>query len=193
MMQALRMFDRNYHQHGFASMIASGKVTAEDISAFAKHYDRLFYWISNLGSRALAMQVQKVREVVPAATPRSALTLLLTTLTEQSEANTLDIQRLDSGLKMLEGKIEKNPDDYMTAKAGVREFGIDETGMPLFPVSRHNWETLVGVELKALAGSPLERSGEALWSAGRRVEVNLWRRGDIATAIDNIKHRAGLA
>lgn len=190
-LQALRAVDQNYYAHGYARAASDGRMPAEAMRQWIQNYDRLFLWVSRLASKALAAAATASQQQ-NATDPRMALAVVLQSLTGVQQEHGLLLERHTEEIGELRRLVAKDPHAYLTAKAGCRDFGLDESTAPLAPGNRHNWETLLGNELKAMGAIPGPRVPSRLSGCSVMADVNTWRRSDVNAAITAIQARIGV-
>lgn len=185
--EALRRCDREYHAGKF-----DRRPTWIKWKEWMDAYDLLRFWGAELQEKALASIAKSV--TVPTGEDRLAVAManVIDVLRDQGaelQNQGVRIDNVEVRLANLPATVSRDPSEFLTARAGARENGLDESTMP-WPGSSHNWEQLIGVACRKMGAVPGPKQRQRLSDGGQVREVNTWRRGDIQRAVTAIKAKA---
>lgn len=190
----------------YVQAAAAGRNITVDAQAVEDNFQSMMEWLFNESERALAAahaaaRKQSGQEFALVADGPSLLAsidqlyqgqrLIAATVDGQRaelKHQGVELERQAAALDDLRVQVKKDGDHCLTAKAGARELCLDETVQPIRGCG-HNWETLIGVELKAMGAAPGPRVAARLSGCSVVTLVNTWRRSDIHRAVESIRAR----
>jgi hypothetical protein len=187
--EQLRIFDRQWHTHKFASRPKSEQ---REIQEFQRNYERLVSWGYDLQERALSSAIQDRPERAVAVTQDTLLQALKEAVAPRLRAHDDKLHEHDFVIAEIRDAVPtlRDQSEFIPVKQAINEQGLDSSLMPLHPRSRETLSGLTGQMLRdrgvVQGGSVIARIEGQSFST----EMKTYRRGDIYAVLAEImKHK----